>query len=129
MDTISTTGQHSKLIKPIPSHIQHHLKTQPSSGKTVKEYSKEAGFSAWTFYDWRKRYGNQLKVPAMGKPYRLSKAPMSFTTIGTMNLSENRQPLFDIRFSTGTAVSVYSGISADQLAPFLSLLSGSSASC
>jgi hypothetical protein len=126
MDTTSTAVKH---CKPIPPHIRHHLQKQPLSGKTITEYCRKAGFSSWTFYNWRKRYGNQLKESENGKTFPPSKPPLSFATIGTLHLQESRQPLFDIRFSTGTTVSVYGAITADQLSPFLSLISGGSASC
>lgn len=127
MDTITTTG---KQGQPIPAHIRHHLQNQPSSGKTISEYCKEAGFSAWTFYNWRKRYGHQLNVPENKTSSPSSSKPlMSFTTIGSLPLAQNRQSLFDIRFSTGTTVGIYHGTTAQEFAPFLSLLSGDSPSC
>ena len=126
MDTISTTGRGEQRI---PAHIRRHLQKQPSSGKTIKDYCKGAGFSAWTFYNWRKRYGHQPKTFEHTPPSNRSKPPLSFATIGTVHLAENRQPLFDIRFPTGTIVSIYNGTTSDELAPFLSLLCRNSLSC
>lgn len=126
MDTAPTSRS---PVKPIPTRIRHHLLKQPLSGKTIKDYCGKAGLSPWTFYNWRKRYGNQITVSADEQSPQPAKPSLTFTTIGTVCLPENRSPLFDIRFPTGVGVSVYSGTTAEQLSPFLSLVSGGSASC
>jgi hypothetical protein len=106
--------------KPVPAHIVRHLTDQPQSGKTISDYCKNAGISAWSFYNWRKSYGKRVAVPNVPRPVSL--LPLSFTALGTMN-TQTRQPLFDIRFSAGTSISIYSGATAQELAPFLDLLS------
>lgn len=113
--------------KPVPSHIQHHLTTQPASGKSIAAYSKEAGFSAWSFYSWRKRYGKQQASHV--QPKLPSKSPVfSFTALGPL-ATQSRQPLFDISFSAGTRISIYSGATAQELAPFLELVSCNGVPC
>jgi hypothetical protein len=110
--------------KPVPAHVTRHLTAQAKSGKTVAAYCKDAGISAWSFYNWRKIYGNRCNtLNATGTipiPPQPSLPP--FTVLGTMS-TQTRQPLFDIRFSAGTCISIYSGATARELAPFLELLS------
>lgn len=112
--------------KPIPAHIARHLTDQPQSGNTIAAYCKDAGISAWSFYNWRKSYGKQVGIPNHSRPASI--LPLPFTALGTMN-TQTRQPLFDIRFSAGTRISIYSGATAQELAPFLELLSCRGAPC
>lgn len=105
----------------VPPHVAEHFMAHASSGKTIKEYSKEAGLSPLTFYTWRKKYLSK-KSQCATFPNRPSRQ-QQFTTIGTISLQELRQPLFDIHLGTGKKIAVYSGTKAQELAPFLELLS------
>ena len=120
--------------KPVPAHVTRHLTDQPQSGKTIAAYCRDAGISAWSFYNWRKLYGKQVyclpkarRLPPMTQPMP-PMSPLPFTALGTIS-TQTRQPLFDIRFSAGTLISIYSGATARELAPFLDLLSCRGASC
>jgi hypothetical protein len=108
---------------PVPAHIRAHLQAQATSGKSIKDYSIDEGLSPLTFYDWRKRYGSRLGTTIATPSAEACKAPLSFTTVGTVRLGESREPLFDIHLADGTRMSVYSGATAGELAPFLKLLS------
>jgi hypothetical protein len=118
----------ARLLKqPVPPHIAEHFKAHTASGKSIKEYSKDVGFSPLTFYTWRKKYlsrKSQRKVSA-----NLASRQQLFSTIGTISLQELRQPLFDIHLGGEKKITVYSGIIAQELAPFLELLSTGRASC
>jgi hypothetical protein len=119
--------------KPVPAHITRHLTDQPKSGKTIAAYCRNAGISAWSFYNWRKLYGKQIRClsDARRLPPTTQPAPplLPFTALGTMS-TQTHQPLFDIRFSVaGTRISIYSGATARELAPFLELLSNRGAPC
>lgn len=113
--------------QPIPPHIAEHFKAHALSGKTIQEYSKEAGLSPLTFYTWRKKYLSR-KRQRTGSPNPPSRQQL-FSTIGTISLQELRQPLFDIHLGTDKKITVYSGIKAQELAPFLELLSTGRVSC
>jgi hypothetical protein len=94
----------------IPLHISQHIAAHAASGKTIKEYSTEAGIPPQTFYTWRKKYRNK-------KP----EAP-HFSSLGVISLQQLRQPLFDLHLCGGTRVSIYPGTTAHDLAPFIKLL-------
>lgn len=115
-------------LKSTPAHILHHLAAQPQSGKTIAAYCKEAGFSAWTFYNWRKIYGK--KIPEDKRPHHQAPPlqPFPFTDLGTMCV-QSRQPLLEIHFSTGTRISVYPGTTAEEVAPFLDVVSSRGMPC
>jgi len=118
--------QHQKLV---PAHVSHHLTAQPTSGKTIAAYCKDAGISAWSFYNWRKSYGKRIScIPYALRPATTLPPLLPFTALGTIN-TQVRQPLFDIRFSAGTCISIYSGATAQELAPFLEILSCNGAPC
>jgi len=114
---------HPHQRKPMPARILHHLQAQAASGKSIRDYSIDEGLSPLTFYDWRKRYGSRLGSTIAAPSAQPCKSPLSFTTVGTMHLGESTKPLFDIHLPAGTSVSVYSGTTARELAPFLKLLS------
>lgn len=111
----------------VPSHVAAHFKAHSTSGKTIKEYSKEVGLSPLTFYTWRKKYLSRKSQCAASPNPAFNQ--QQFSTIGTISLRELRQPLFDIHLGTETKITVYSGTKAQELAPFIELLSGSRASC
>jgi Transposase len=102
---------------PIPPHIRQHFAAQTASGKTIKEYSTEAGISPLTFYTWRKKYLNKK-----------TSAPR-FSSFGALSLQQLRQPLFDLHLYGGTRVSIYAGTTAEELAPFIRMLSGDTRPC
>jgi len=112
--------------KPVPAHILRHLTDQPKSGKSIAAYCKDAGFSAWSFYNWRKIYGKRITVH--NRPHTTPTQPIPFTDLGTMRI-QSRQPLFDIHFSTGTRISIYPGTTAEELASFLEVLSSRVIAC
>jgi hypothetical protein len=114
--------------KPIPAHVTRHLTAQPKSGKTIAIYCKDAGISAWSFYNWRKIYGKRIVVLDSRRLIAAQPPQIPFTALGAMS-TQTRQPLFDIRFSAGTRISIYSGATARELAPFLELLTSRGAPC
>jgi len=113
--------------QPVPPHIAEHFKAHAASGKTIKEYSKDVGLSPLTFYTWRKKYLSR-KSQRRASPNPASRQQL-FSTIGTISLQELHQPLFDIHLGGEKKITVYSGTKAQELAPFLELLSTGHASC
>jgi hypothetical protein len=111
----------------IPPQIAQHFQAHTASGKTIKEYSTEVGLSPLTFYTWRKKYRSR-KTQRNRHLNPVSKK-QRFSTVGTISLQELRHPLFDIHLSCGSRVSIYSGTTVQELAPFLELLSGSHPVC
>ena len=74
--------------KPVPAHVIRHLTAQPKSGKTVASYCKDAGISAWSFYNWRKIYGNRGNtLNATGTIPILQPSLPPFTVLGAMDSS------------------------------------------
>lgn len=102
---------------PIPPHIRQHFGAYTASGKTIKEYSTEAGIPPQTFYTWRKKYLNKKT------------STPRFSSFGAISLQQLRQPLFDLHLYGGTRISIYPGTTADVLAPFIKMLSGGSIPC
>jgi hypothetical protein len=96
---------------------------------TIKAYCKEAGFSPWTFYNWRNRYGSRITSDTSTEKASLSSAEVSFTTLGALSLNEGVRPLLDIQLSSGITIRVYPGTTAVELMPFLSLLVESKLLC
>lgn len=111
----------------IPPHIAEHFQAHTASGKTIKEYSTEVGLSPLTFYTWRKKYRSS-KTQRNRHSDSVSKQ-QHFSTVGTISLQELRHPLFDLHLSRGIRVSIYSGTTTQELAPFLELLAGSHPVC
>jgi hypothetical protein len=54
---------------------------------------------------------------------------VTFASLGTLSTQLQHSALLDIRFPGGTAISVYSGITAEELAPFLNIVSRSNVLC
>lgn len=117
----------TKKQREIPSHIRLHFQAHAASGKTVKEYSIEAGISPQTFYTWRKKYRKSRKHSTGHSSPRSN--DLCFSTVGTISLQELRQPLFDIHFAAGHKVTIHRGTTVQEFAPYLELLSGGHASC
>ena len=126
MDT--NRQQHSK---PIPAHVHHHLTALQQSGKTIAAYCREAGVSAWSIYDWKKRYGQKLSASpgTTMSPLQLESPPILFTELGTLVQPNRSTPRFEIRLPGGTSIGVYEGTSVEELAPFLPLLNGRAIVC
>jgi hypothetical protein len=114
-----------RRCKPIPTAIRHHLLKQQQSKHTIKEYCQKNGITAQTFYSWRKRYGKRLFVDGNANIVA-SEGKVTFASLGILNTMQRNAALFDIRFPAGITVSVYHGTSAEDLAPFLTLISGDS---
>jgi hypothetical protein len=105
----------------LPLHVAEHFKAYTASGKTIKEYCIEAGIPPQTFYTWRKKY-RQLNKHSQ-RPLSPLPATQHFSTLGSITLADIRRPLFDIHVPGECRVSIYSGTTAQELAPFLELLS------
>jgi transposase-like protein len=120
--TITTGGIMNEKMPPnrrLPEEIRIHLQNQQESTQTIKDHCHKNGIREQTFYAWRKRYKKQnLTGSATQKPR------ISFSSIGMLNTLPKPAPLFDIRFSSGTAVSVYRGTTVEELKPFIGLISG-----
>ena len=112
--------------KSVPALIQRHLLKQEQSSKTIKAYCQEKHILPSTFYGWRKRYRKRLgsAVRTEGPEHQIT-----FASLGSLRTQVQQQALFEIRYLTGISICVYTGTTAQELAPFLSLLSGSNASC
>lgn len=112
--------------KQIPPHIRHHLLKQQKSSQTIKAYCQKNGIPVQTFYTWRRLLKKQNI--SMTKTDVLAHR-VSFASLGTLSTQLQPRALFDIRFPGGTAISVYSGTTADELAPFLNLVPRSNVIC
>ena len=110
----------------IPPHIKQHFHAHAASGKTVKEYSIEAGIPPQTFYTWRKKY---RKFRRRSNHSGSESGKQHFSTVGTISLQELQQPLFDIHFVAGHKVSIHRGTTAQEFAPFLDFFTGGPAAC
>lgn len=115
--------------KVTPTHIQQHFENHRHSGKTIKAYCSDAGISAMTFYDWRKRYGKKAFSSTITAKRQSSMKEMTFTSLGTFATQQPQQPLFEVTVTTGVRISIYPGATAQEFAPFYQLLSGSGAPC
>jgi hypothetical protein len=114
------------LTKQIPAEIRNHLLKQQESSQTIKAYCQKNGIPVQTFYTWRKRF----KKPNFATTKTEGSAPqVSFASLGTLNTQLQHSALLDIRFPGGTAISIYSGITAEELAPFLNIVSRSNVLC
>lgn len=111
----------------IPTHIAEHFKAHAASGKSIIEYSTEVGLSPLTFYTWRKKYRTHKSQRAVSAKPVLKQ--QRFSTVGTISLQELRRPLFDIYLTLEPRVTVYQGTTAQELAPFIELLSGGRIPC
>jgi len=115
------------MDKKVPAHIRNHLIKQQHSKLTIKAYCQNSGIVVNTFYGWRHLYGKQVFKSAESDA---TISPVSFVSLGSFNTQQiQRIALFDIRFPDGTAISVYSGTTAEQIAPFLEIIKGGNASC
>ena len=112
--------------KQIPAPIRNHLLKQQESSQTIKEYCWKNDIPVQTFYTWRKRFKKQNIITTKTEN---STSQVSFAALGTLNTHQQHGALFDIRFPGGTAISVYTGITAEELAPFLNIVSRSSVLC
>lgn len=113
--------------KSVPAPIRQHLLKQEQSNKTIKAYCQEKHILPSTFYGWRKRYRKRLESAAVKTED--TEGRITFASLGSLRTQVQQQALFEIRYLTGISICVYTGTTAQELAPFLSLLSGSNASC
>lgn len=109
--------------KRTPAQIHHHLIQQQKSSQTIKAYCQQNNIHVQAFYSWRKRYKKTVLVKTTPKNTP-SKPNVSFTSLGTLNTQVKATALFDICFPDGATVSIYQGTTANEFAPFMSLLTG-----
>ena len=95
----------------VPTHVRQHFLSQSRSGLNIRQYCAKHSISVGTYYQWRKRYRSQ-PIAAQGNQ-------LSFADLGVLAHSGS---VCDIRFPSGTTVSVHRGISHDELAVILDLL-------
>jgi hypothetical protein len=78
---------------------RERIAEQERSGLSVKQFCKERGLTAWSFYDWRKRLGE-------------SAAPVRFALV--QRKSESRNPAagpdIEIVFAGGEQLHIRSGV-------------------
>jgi hypothetical protein len=96
----------------VPTHVRHHLTSQPQSGLSIPQYCTKHSITPWSFYQWRKRYQSKLNAPSCSQ--------ISFNEIGLLSYSGC---IFDIRFPSGITVSVHRGASHEELAGVVDILS------
>jgi len=113
--------------KSVPTPIRQHLLKQEQSNKTIKAYCQEKHILPSTFYGWRKRYRKRLGSAAVKTED--TENGITFASLGSLRTQVQRQALFEISYLTGISICVYTGTTAQELAPFLRLLSGDNASC
>jgi hypothetical protein len=95
----------------VPAHVRHHLTSQPQSGLSIPRYCSQNSITAWSFYQWRKRYQSMLNEAVDSK--------VSFHEIGTFDYSGC---LCDIRFPSGITVSIRRGVSPNELSAVFGLI-------
>lgn len=116
--------------KAVPTAIRNHLHKQECSNKTIKEYCREKHILPSTFYGWRKRYNKRLDREESAVKTEDTEKQITFASFGALRTQVPHQTLFEISYPTGTSISVYAGTTAQDLAPFLNLLSaGCNALC
>lgn len=112
--------------KAIPAPVRHHLLKQQQSKQTIKAYCNKNDILTQTFYGWRKRYGKQVFVEVKTD---ISTPLVSFASLGTLKTQQPHHALFDICFPGRATICVYAGTTAQELAPFLDLVSRSCTLC
>jgi hypothetical protein len=93
---------------------QFHIRQQETSGLSAKEYAKQQGFSAWSFYMNRKRLQStpSAKHAVMVNPLKSQRLNSeSFVHVGLINSSSE----LTVKFSDGTTVNYNGALSADTL--------------
>lgn len=93
---------------------QFHIRQQETSGLSVKEYAKQHGFSAWSFYTNRKRLQTtpSTKQTAIVQPLRSQRVNSeSFVHVGSINPSSE----LTVTFRDGTIVTYNGTLSATGL--------------
>lgn len=100
----------------VPSHVRHHLTSQPQSGLSIPQYCNQNSISSWSFYQWRKRYQSKLTDTSAVVGSRFS-----FSELGVLEHAGN---ICDIRFPTGITISVNRGVSREELSGILAVVTG-----
>lgn len=93
---------------------QFHIRQQEASGLSAKEYAKQQGFSAWSFYTNRKRLQStaSTKNAVMVQPCKSQQVNKdSFVHVGSMNSSSE----LTVTFRDGTIVTYNGSLSASGL--------------
>jgi hypothetical protein len=84
----------------------YHLRQQPLSRLSVKDYCAREGFSSWSFYTNRQRVKplQTLAVPSQLQPATTSPTPhdISFFNIGTIH-----RPHVTVRFPDATVIEYF----------------------
>ena len=96
----------------VPTHVRHHLTSQPQSGLSIPQYCNKHSITPWSFYQWRKHYQSKLNAHF--------RSQISFKEIGSLTYSVS---ICDIRFPSGITVSVHRGASHEELAGVIDILS------
>jgi hypothetical protein len=114
------------MDKKVPAHIRNHLTKHQHSKLTIKAYCKKTGINTNTFYGWSNRYRKQV----LTEKKDTFASPVTFAPLGVLSTQQiQRIAMFEIRFPDGTAISVYPGITAEEIAPFIDLIKGSNGLC
>jgi hypothetical protein len=108
----------------IPEHISAHFHKQQQSGLSIRAYCLQEDISVWSFYDWRKRY-KSVSLPIRRKTRAHQQRPV-FTSLGSFTMHQTR---LTINFPSGMSIGIYHGTPAEEIAPFITLLSGNGTPC
>jgi hypothetical protein len=67
--------------------ILHHLRQQPSSGLSVRDYCQEHSIAISTFLNWRKRYSAEPAKPA--QPIQFAHVSVAPQAVGWFEILSN----------------------------------------
>jgi len=97
---------------------EYHLARQKKSGLSIQEYSRQSGFSSWSFYQHRKKLHQQTRV-LESKSKLLSVAHSSFIPVGTL---QTGLPRITIHFPDRTRLELHAIPSPEHLECIVSAL-------
>jgi hypothetical protein len=81
---------------------------QARSGVSIKQFCKERGFSAWSFYSWRKRLRDT--------------EPVRFALVDHTGSSQSPEWNFELTLLTGERLRIGAGVDAETLRTVLQTL-------
>jgi len=105
-----------------------HIRQQETSGLPVKEYAKQQGFSAWSFYSNRKRLQStpSTKQAAVAQPFQPQQVNSeSFVHVGSINSSSE----LTVTFRDGTTVTYNGSFPASGLTDLICSMQQSNKRC
>lgn len=107
---------------------QFHIRQQEASGLSAKEYAKQQGFSAWSFYTNRKRLQStpSTKHAVMVQSNKSQRVNgESFVHVGSINSSSE----LTVKFRDGTTITYNGSLSVSGLTELICSMHHSNKRC